>query len=115
MGDVVLVQTDSPRGDWPLGRVVKLRPDSEGIVRSVDVHCKGHISIRTVDKLIPLEISEPMEEQLMNIAGSYLSNTSNPDSELPHSSETITHARPQRASGIKATLERRELIHQGRL
>ena len=29
VGDVVLVQTDSPRGEWPLGRIIKLRPNLE--------------------------------------------------------------------------------------
>ena len=109
------VQTDSPRGEWPLGRIIKLRPDSEGVVRSVEIYCKGHLSIRTVEKLIPLEISEPVNEQLLNSADSHSSSNHNSDSESPHSSELVLKARPQRASRIKATLERRELIDQGLL
>ena len=115
VGDVVLVQTDSPRGEWPLGRIIKLRPDSEGVVRSVEIYCKGHLSIRTVEKLIPLEISEPVNEQLLNSTDSHSSSNHNTDSESPHSSELVVKARPQRASRIKATLERRELIDQGLL
>ena len=115
VGDVVLVQTDSPRGEWPLGRIIKLRPDSEGDVRSVEIYCKGHLSIRTVEKLIPLEISEPVNEQLLNSADSHSSSNHNTNSESPHSSELVLEARPQRASRIKATLERKELIDQGLL
>ena len=110
-----MVQTESPSGDWPLGRVVSLRPDSEGIVRSVEVCCRGHVSIRTVEKLIPLEISEPVDEQLLNSAENDSNSTHDPDSESPDSSEPVLKARPQRASRVKATLERRELIEQGPL
>ena len=115
VGDVVLVQTDSPRGNWPLGRIVQLRPDSEGVVRSVDVYSKGHVSTKTVDKLIPLEVSEPVGGQLRNTAADDPVSINVSDSESPHSSKPVTKARPQRASGIKAALERKELIDQGLL
>ena len=115
VGDVVLVQVDSPRGSWPLGRIVQLRPDSEGVVRSVDVYCKGHVSTRTVDKLIPLEISEPVDGRLLSSTDDDLISKEVPDSQSCHSSVPVTKARPQRASGIKAARERKELIDQGLL
>ncbi|XP_064087333.1 uncharacterized protein LOC135201986 [Macrobrachium nipponense] len=65
VGDVVLVQFESPRSEWLLGRIVELRPDSEGVIRSVDVYCKGHVSTRTVEKLVPLEVSEPVNKELI--------------------------------------------------
>ena len=125
----MLVQTDSPRGDWPLGRIVLLRPDTEGVVRSVDVYCKGHVNTRTIEKLIPLEVSEPVDDQLldktddnpveMSEVNQLPDETADPvdmsEQEAPPSLCTVPEGRPQRASRIRATLERRELIKQGLL
>lgn len=65
-GDIVLIDCDSPRATWPLGKIVSLLPDKTGVIRVVKVLTKGCISLRTIDKLIPLEISEkdPNEYQL---------------------------------------------------
>ena len=111
VGDVVLVQTDSPRGDWPLGSIVLLHPDTEGVVRSVDVYCKGHVNTRTVEKLIPLEVSEPVDEPILDKTDSSLTEMC--EESLP--SDTVSTVRPQWASGVRAALERRELIKQGLL
>ena len=114
VGDVVLVQVKSPRSEWPLGRVVELRPDSEGVIRSVDVYCKGHVSTQTVEKLVPLEVSESVDEELVSALEDNV-NIDVPSSEMPHPLEPIIETRPQRASKTRATLERRELIKQGAL
>ena len=114
VGDVVLVQVKSPRSEWPLGRIVELRPDSEGVIRSVDVYCKGHVNTQTVEKLIPLEVNESVDEELVSTVKDNV-NTDIPSSEMPRPHESIIEARPQRASKTRATLERRELIKQGAL
>ena len=57
-GDVVLVEREGSRADWPLGRVVSIHPDDNGALRLVKVDCKGVTSLRTVEKLIPFEISQ---------------------------------------------------------
>ncbi|XP_064098139.1 uncharacterized protein LOC135209372 [Macrobrachium nipponense] len=113
VGDVVLVQVESPRSEWRLGRIVELRPDS-GVIRSVDVFCKGHISTRTVEKLVPLEVSEPVNEELIGTLDDNV-NTDVPSSEMPHPPGQMIETRPERASKTRATIERRELIKQGAL
>ena len=51
-GDVVLVvDTTSPRGEWPLGRVVELFPDKHGVVRIVNVKTKSGTLKRPITKL----------------------------------------------------------------
>ena len=57
-GDVVLLRMEQPRSQWPLAKVVSLHPDREGVFRIVKVLSKGQTSLRTIDKLIPLELAE---------------------------------------------------------
>ncbi|XP_069160890.1 uncharacterized protein [Procambarus clarkii] len=54
-GDIVLVDSDGPRADWPLGKVVSVHPDSQGILRIVKILSKGTTSLKTLDKLIHME------------------------------------------------------------
>ena len=57
-GDLVLIEeTDAPRGVWPLGRVVRVQPGRDGLVRSVVVKTRGTELMRPVTKLVPLECS----------------------------------------------------------
>ena len=56
-GDVVLVECENPRAGWPLGRVISIHPDENGTLRLVKIKSKGVTSLRTVEKLIPFEIS----------------------------------------------------------
>ena len=62
VGDIVLVETDSVRSTWPLGRVIELNMDSEGVVRSANVFIKGHIRALTLNKLALLEVDESAGE-----------------------------------------------------
>ena len=56
VGDLVLVlSTDTPRGKWPLGRIVQVFPGPDGHVRTADVRVKGSILRRPIVKLCPLE------------------------------------------------------------
>ena len=55
-GDVVILMSpDTPRGKWPLGRIVKTHPGTDGQVRVVDVQVGKSIVTRPVVKLCPLE------------------------------------------------------------
>lgn len=56
VGDVVIVMsTDTPRGKWPLGRIVKLFPGKDNKVRVVDVQVGRTVLRKPIVKLCPLE------------------------------------------------------------
>ena len=51
-GDVVLaVDTTSPRGEWPFGRVIDLFPDKHGVVKIENVKAKSGTLKRPITKL----------------------------------------------------------------
>ena len=37
IGDVVMVQGEAPRNEWPLGRITEVSSDEQGLVRSVKI------------------------------------------------------------------------------
>ena len=55
-GDVVLVQSVGSREEWPLGRVLQTYPDEQGAIRLVKVKMRSGEALRSVEKLVPLEI-----------------------------------------------------------
>ena len=56
MGEVVLIiSPDTPRGSWPMGRVVVSYPGDEGRVRVVKDQVGQGTLIRPISKLCPLE------------------------------------------------------------
>ena len=55
-GDLILVvDENSPRGCWPLGRVLRVLPGDDGRVRAAEVRTKSGTYIRPVVKLCLLE------------------------------------------------------------
>jgi transposase InsO family protein len=59
IGDVVLVvDHNTPRNMWPLARVVKVYPGSDGCVRSVDIQTRTSTLRRPITKLCLLESIE---------------------------------------------------------
>ncbi|MCG8045043.1 MAG: hypothetical protein N0E48_05150, partial [Candidatus Thiodiazotropha endolucinida] len=57
VGDVMLVVSpDTPRGKWPLGRVLEVYPGKDGHVRVVKNQVGDGTLIRPVTKLCPLEL-----------------------------------------------------------
>ena len=56
IGDLVLVVDHStPTGSWPLGRVIKIFPGADGVVRSAEVQTKFGTVKRPVAKIALLE------------------------------------------------------------
>ena len=55
VGDLVLLCKDTPRGKWPLGRIVKVFAGPDGHVCTADVKVKGLVLRRPIVKLCPLE------------------------------------------------------------
>ncbi|XP_069160495.1 uncharacterized protein [Procambarus clarkii] len=54
-GDIVLLDSDGPKYHWPLGKVISVNPDNQGILRTVKVQSKGSTCFKTLVKLINLE------------------------------------------------------------
>ena len=53
--DIVMsLVATTPRGTWPLGRVVKVYPGADKLVRVVDVLIDGKVYRRAVHQLVPL-------------------------------------------------------------
>lgn len=53
VGDVVIIVDDSlPRGVWPKGRITRLHPGRDGVVRVVDVNTKGGVLRRPLKKIV---------------------------------------------------------------
>ena len=56
VGDVVLViEENAPRGRWPIARVSKVFPGSDGRVRSVELKTGSGTYVRPVAKLCRFE------------------------------------------------------------
>ena len=37
VGDIVIIQEDAPRAEWPLGKIVEASKDEQGLVRTVKI------------------------------------------------------------------------------
>ena len=57
IGDIFLISDECPISMWKLGRVIKLYPGKDGIVRVVKLKTRNRETTRSVNKLYPLEIS----------------------------------------------------------
>ena len=57
IGDVVLVvDENSPRNSWPLGRILEVKPNKgDGLVRRVTLRTKTAVLERPIDKIVLLE------------------------------------------------------------
>ena len=56
-GDIVLIAEDTPRGQWPLARVIKINRGRDGHVRSCVVRSSKSQFLRPITKLCLLECS----------------------------------------------------------
>ncbi len=55
VGEVVLIKDETLRvRNWPLARVIKIFPGTDGITRAVDVRCSDHTYRRPVHMLVRL-------------------------------------------------------------
>ena len=62
-GSLVMVKHENlHRYDWPLGKVLRVFPDPQGIIRTVEVEDGGKMSLRSVTFLVPLELDCNDEE-----------------------------------------------------
>ena len=63
VGDIVLLaDPNTPRGVWPLGRIISAYPGSDGIIRVATVKTKTGTYLRTVAKMCLLEAHKSADE-----------------------------------------------------
>ena len=98
-----------PKVLWHLGRVVKLIPNADSIVREVEVITKNTIVRRTVDKLIPLELCSSEDDNIPL--------TNNPNLEISPPADQIEaepqlSVRPKRKTAEAAENLVRDLIRK---
>ena len=53
---MLVVSTDTPRGKWPLGRVLEVYPGKDCHVRVAKIPVENGTLMRIVTKLCPLEL-----------------------------------------------------------
>jgi hypothetical protein len=75
IGEVVLVETPSLRGEWPLGLIVKInyftnQTEEPSNIESVVVRIQGKEVVKPLTRIIPLEI-KPLKESLSQTDDSY--------------------------------------------
>ena len=94
IGELVLIHDEGPRAKWKLGKIIRLYPGGDGVVRVVQLKtCMGLIN-RPVVKLYPLEL------------GSYVE---------PDENKVVAEGRPVRKTATIATQARKRLIETGQL
>ena len=63
VGELVLVQDDdTKRRKWPLGRITKVMPGADNVVRTIEVKTKSGIYTRPVAKIYKLEDTQEKME-----------------------------------------------------
>ncbi|GFS29562.1 uncharacterized protein NPIL_227801 [Nephila pilipes] len=63
-GDVVLIESTAKRVNWPLGKVVHLIEGKDGVVLLAKIRAKHGDLLRPIQRLYPLEVSSPIDEDL---------------------------------------------------
>ncbi|XP_066958958.1 uncharacterized protein [Macrobrachium rosenbergii] len=107
VGDVVIVERPGPQHEWPLGRIVKVYHDKDGIIKVVDVLYNGSISKCTIDKLVPLEIHSPLINSAI-LQGEESQTTVSGETEQMQE-DSVSEVRPLRKVALKAAKLRRYL------
>ena len=128
VGDIVLVECTTHREHWPLARVTKIFPDPRGQVRAVEILLDGQLTIKTLNKLVNLEVpiipeivqdtdqggddlneslvdSQPVDESLADSphqAGDSAEGTVNSRPTPPMAERTPRRSRPRRRAAKKA-------------
>lgn len=61
---VLIVDPQLPRALWPIGRVIKVYPGSDGRIRTAEVKVKDRVYLRPVSRLIRL-LAVPDEDKAL--------------------------------------------------
>ena len=110
VGDLVMVDLEDHlekgyRSLLSLGKITKLFPTSDNIIRSVEVNVNGHLYMRPLNKFIKLEL----HDDCIHDQGQPQVIEADPIPPVP------THVRPRRAAAVRCDVERKSLISQDAL
>ena len=105
----MILGIDQRKSLWHLGKIFKLIPSSDNLVREVQVLSRGTVSRRTVEKLIPLELNADIEHSNVNL------ETSVDIDPLIEDDESDSPMRPHRRAANKAHSLIRNLINKNLL
>ncbi|GFY37536.1 DUF5641 domain-containing protein [Trichonephila inaurata madagascariensis] len=96
MGDVVLIGHDNVRRiDWPLGVVLEVYPDKDGVPRVARIRTSHGERIRPIQRLYPLEVSAKTEISVLKASGkASLPVEKTPESSTDHVSDSRTDYAP---------------------
>ena len=96
IGDLVLIHDEGPRAKWKLGKINRLYPGGDGVVRVVQLKTSMDLINRPVIKLYPLELGSTVESE---------------DSQ----GDVVSEGRPTRKMAIVAAQVRKRLVETGQL
>lgn len=92
VGDLVLIDNDTKRLNWPLGRITELIKGKDDQVRTVKIKSKLTTIERPVNKIYPLEVTSEIEDAS--------EQTKSCEQTTP---ESVRRVRPQRDAAIRAS------------
>ena len=139
VGDIVLANLDdSHRTMWPLAKVIEIMPSCDGTTRSVAVLANGRRYVRSITKLVPIELPADNEATDMNLSPPSRNDEEESESEAVHPSSSTSappdtpptrddalqveprdghppDVRPRRAAAQKCETQRRALIQKDQL
>ena len=90
----------SPRGQWPLGRVVAVHPDQKGHVRSVKVQVGESVKVRPIHKLCLLEADMTADTDIEEL-----------DSTVSHTEEHVIKGQPSTVDEPELSVRPRRTRH----
>ena len=53
----LVVSTETPRGEWPMGRVIETYPGADGHIRTVKLRVRGKDLVRPITKICPIDLN----------------------------------------------------------
>ena len=88
---VIVVDPNSPRAHWPIGRVTEVYPGSDGVIRSAKVKTRLNELVRPVTKICLLE-----KDDGVSLAGNRAGDV--PDEIRPSTQNTLISADTRKAT-----------------
>ena len=96
LGELVLIHVERPQAKWKLGKIIRLYPGGDRVVRVVQLKTSIDLLNRPVVKLYPLELGSTIKPE---------------DSQ----DDVVSNERPTRKTAVTAAQARRRLVETGQM